>query len=228
MPQRAILKSCIKLDVSSVSFSAAGQLCYSDFDKKKGIYRSDVTDIYEKILSLYRAEGMDTVFTKANAYTFAYADRIYSAPNSSSGYYMFDADVPFYQIVLHGYIHLTSQPITSAMDRNKTFLNAVETGSELLFDGIAEDASLLSDTRYDSLYSTTFDLWKDTAVELYSKIETLLKKIAHSTITEHERIGDLARTAYDNGTVVYVNYSDTSVTYDGLDIPAEDFVLSVK
>ncbi|MGN0492024.1 MAG: DUF5696 domain-containing protein [Acutalibacteraceae bacterium] len=220
-----ILKKFTSLNVSGASMSAAGQLCYSDFDGKNGVYRSDIAGIYEGIFKKYSDSGISLAFKDANAYAFPYAERIYSAPASSSGYYMFDKDVPFYQIVLHGLVHLTGEPITSAADRETAFLFAAETGSELLFDGIAKDASVLSGTRYDYLYSTSFDLWSDTAADMYAEIKPLLEKTDKSVITSHSETGDLTVTVYENGTRVYVNYGADTVEYDGVSVPARDFAV---
>lgn len=220
-----LLNKYASLDASGASMSAAGQLCYSDFDEKNGVYRSDISGIYEGIFKKYRDSGIKLAFSDANAYAFPYADRIYSAPSSSGSYYIFDKDVPFYQIVLHGLVHLTGEPITSAADRETALLFSAETGSELLFDGISQDASVLSGTRYDYLYSTTFDLWCDTAAEMYARLKPLLEKTEKSTITAHTETGELAVTVYENGTKVYVNYGYNTVEYDGVSVPARDFAV---
>lgn len=220
-----LLRKYSSLDITGVSMSAAGQLCYSDFDEKDGIYRSDIADIYEGIFKKYCDSGIKLAFSDANAYTFPYAERIYNAPSVSGSYYMFDRDVPFYQIVLHGFIHMTTEPINSANDREASLLFAAETGSELLFNGIAEDASVLSGTRYDYLYSTTFDLWSNTAVKMYTRLKPLHEKTAKSIITDHIEIGNLTVTVYENGTRVFVNYGSYPAEYDGISIPSRDFVV---
>lgn len=211
--------------IGGVSLSAAGQLCYSDFDAKKGIYRSELSGIYEGIFKKYRDSGLQLAFYSANAYAFAYAQRIFSAPVASGRYSVFDADVPFYQIVLHGLVHLTTSPVTSAADRTTALLFAAETGSELLFDGIAADASVLSGTRYDYLYSTTFDLWSDTAAEMYARIKPLLERVGTSTISAHTVLGELTCTVFENGTAVYVNYGLAPAEYNGVTVPARDFAV---
>ena len=138
---------------------------------------------------------------------------------------MFDKDVPFYQIVLHGLLHLTTEPITSANDRETALLFAAETGSEVLFNGMSEDASVLSGTRYDYLYSTTFDLWCDTAVKMYERLKPLYEKTSNSTIIGHTETGDLTVTVYENGTQVFVNYGSYPTEYNGVSVPSRDFMV---
>ena len=220
-----LLKKYSSLDMTGASMSAEGQLCYSDFDEKNGIYRSDIAEIYEGIFKKYRDSGIKLAFSDANAYTFPYADRIYNAPSASGSYYMFDKDVPFYQIVLHGLLHLTTEPITSANDRETALLFAAETGSEVLFNGMSEDASVLSGTRYDYLYSTTFDLWCDTAVKMYERLKPLYEKTSNSTIIGHTETGDLTVTVYENGTQVFVNYGSYPTEYNGVSVPSRDFMV---
>ena len=41
---------------------------------------------------------------QANAYALPYADHIINVPLSSSKFDIFDAEIPFYQIVMHGVV----------------------------------------------------------------------------------------------------------------------------
>ncbi len=209
--------------IDGISFNTLGQYYYSDLSESNGIYRSETVGIYEDILKSYKNADKNLVFYNANAYTFAYADSIFSVPTASSQNKIFDRDIPFYQLVLRGYVNISTPNISSQIDKRYLLLKAAETGSNIAFDGMAEDASVISATAYDYLYSTTFDLWSDIAIELYKEIAPLLEKLGDSTIKAHYTIGDAAKTVFENGVIVYVNYGDSEATIDGVKLEGKQF-----
>ena len=123
-------------------------------------------------------------FDCANAYVFTYAERIFNAPNSSSRKRIYDGEVPFYQILLHGYVALTSPYLNQCATQNAAFLRAVETGSEPAYMVMYEDSSVVNDTDYSELYGTTFSMLKSDILDTYGKYSELLKKISGEEITD--------------------------------------------
>ncbi len=207
------LNSYQKLPVKEIGLGTIGNKYYSNLDSKIGFYRSGLVDVYQNLLQTYKQKGYDILTEGGNAYAIPYASKVYSTPIYSSGQDLFATDVPFYQIVFHGYVSMTGPSNIKGFQNKVTFLKAVETGSELLYDGIYADASLLSETRYNDLYSTTFGLWKDDAVAKYKEYYGILKKIYNSPITYHKQLSDgVYMTTYENGIQVIVNYSDKAYT----------------
>ena len=88
-----------------------------------------------------------------------------------------------------------------------------------------QDSDILKYTRFNDLYSTSYTLWKNSAVENYKELKPLLEKVGGSLITEHY-ISDnsMTKTVFDNGVKVYVNYGETENVYDGISVPALGFV----
>ena len=211
--------------ISSLSLSVLGSAVYSDL-KEDGTFRGDVLDIYEEILENCKSREIGIAFSTACAYAFPYAEYITDTPLFSSGYSVFDRDVPFYQIVLHGCIDMTAETLPYSLDERKIILKAAELGLNISYHGIYSDASVLSGTRYDGLYSTTFSLWKDRAASCYKELRPLLKKISGSLITGHGiTASGLTETIFDNGVRVYVNYGDTAVTENGVTVEPLGFTV---
>lgn len=218
------LKSYRTLDLKAISLSTIGQLTYSDFSNKNSFNRAGLPDIYDEILSEYRKAGITTAFTNANAYTFAYADRVFEAPVQSSGFDSFDYDVPFYQMVLHGKVNMTSPAIIQSANPLSVYLKSVEYGMELLYNGIYADSSALTGTAFDYLYSSDYGLWIDDAAEKYSEYSPLQKLIYNSEIISNTKIAEgVKKTVYQNGVTVYVNYNDETVTAENIKIEPQSF-----
>lgn len=218
------LTSLQKQNISAVSLSTLGEYCYSNFYEDNEQYRSTFPKKVAEVLQAYKDAGVKMSFDGGNAYVLPYASLITNVPTHSSGYDFFDQDVPFYQAVLHGYIPYTTESVPQSSDPEQTYLSAVETGTELLYIGIHEDASELFDTDYNYLYGSTWSLWKDKAVSQYNAYMPLLKEIHDQTIVGHRELAeDVYLTEYENGIQVAVNYGDKAVTVQGVEIPAKGF-----
>jgi hypothetical protein len=219
------IKSYTKSDVGSVGLSGVGNMFYSDFHKTDGLYRSQLVNCYLDILNKFKQNKINMVVDGGNSYVLPYVQRVFDTPIYSSGYDIFNEDVPFYQIVLHGYCNLTVPEMVQSIEPEVTYLKAVETGSELLYAGIYQPANILSDTRYDNLYSSTYSLWADDAISGYAKYSELLNKVNSKPIIAHEKIENNAyMTAFEGGINVIVNYNKSPIIYKGHEIQGMSFL----
>lgn len=219
------INSYSKLGVDGVSLSTLSNKVYSHLKQDSQMYRSKIPAIASSSLKAVAESKINVVGESANEYSFNYLSKIYKSPTFSSGYNCFNSEVPFYQIVLHGYLPMTGDTMVQSMDSETTFLKCVESGIELLWMGIYEDSVVVSDTIYDDLYGSTYTLWADDAAERYSKYQPLLEKVHDKAIVGHTEITNtVTETEYENGVKVYVNFSDADYTVDGIKIPARDFV----
>lgn len=216
-------KNYEKLQVSSLALDTLTNYCYSDFGKR-GLYRDEMLGVCTGILEEYAA-NMRLEGVAAQAYAVPYVERVLDIPLDSSQYDFFDAEIPFYSLVFHGYVALAGGDMNRSFDTRLSFLKSVETGSELRYSGTYEDVAQLKDTAASSYYSTTYTLWKDEAAALWAEYKPLLTQINASTITAYDRLtDDVVRTVYENGVTVYVNYADTAYTApDGTVVKANGF-----
>lgn len=89
----------------------------------------------------------------------------------------------------------------------------------LLFSGIYEDASTLSETAYSGLYSTTFALWREKAAAYDKEYRSLLERIHDKAIVAHRQLSDTVyKTTWEDGTVVLCNYGDSPLRQEGVTI----------
>lgn len=210
--------------IDNISLSVMGSSIYSDLSEK-GVYRSETLEIYDKILKNSVSSSNKLSFDDANAYVFPYADYITNTPMTSSGYDLFDFDIPFYQIVLHGCVDMSAGTLPYELNDRRIILKAAELGLNLSYQGMYEDSEILKYTRYNYLYSTEYTLWKDSAVKNYKELKPILEKVNGSLITEHYiSENNITKTVFDNGVKVYVNYGETENVYDGVTVPALGFV----
>lgn len=213
-----IIANAVKKGYEKISFSNLASTYYSDFSSENGIYRDGMIPYVKAILKSSNESFKGVAAAEANAYAFSSLERIWSAPTYSSTYDIFETDVPFYQLVLHGSVALTSPCIIQSQDPATEILKAVETGSELLFACTYEDSTVLIGSRYEDNYSTYYENWIDYAAEAYKAYMPLLKRIYSSEIVSHTEVSDgVFVTGYENGVRVAVNYGDKDYVLDGGD-----------
>lgn len=205
-----------------ISLGTIGNMVYSNNDSN-GTKRGNLPEIWKSILEITQGKSM---VREANAYAIPHIKHITEAPNSSSGNLLFDSDVPFYQIVLHGMVSYSSPALNMSSDIDKAFLKAIEYGASPMYKWIGQDPSKLKDTYLDYIYSAGFEKWIDTAAEQYSRFEKLYNKVYNSTILSHNKLAEgVYSIIYDGGTEVIVNYNDNEYYYSGIKVGAKDFAI---
>lgn len=217
------------------SYSAAGlsganigdltTALYGDYGKKnisRYTAMGMLTDSYEQ-LSSDMDDGI--LADGANAYAFSYVDHIKGVPLSSSRFDLFNEDIPFYQIVMHGIIPYSTTAVNADADSETLLLMAAATGSSLCYDMIYEETSLLKDTSYDKYYYANYSNWVETAAAEYKLMKPLLDKVSGAVITgyETENEGNRITTTYSNGTVVKVDLEEKTIDYNGNHIVLADY-----
>ena len=89
----------------------------------------------------------------------------------------------------------------------------------------------LQETYYTEYYSSHFDSWKDQFQDSYERYNNEISVVSNSLIVDHEYVADqVAKTTFDNGYVIYVNFGYKSYrTPSGKNIPERDYrVLKVE
>ena len=65
---------------------------------------------------------------------------------------------------------------------------------------------------------------RDFAIAAANKIQKALTGLNNKAIVSHSFAGNVAVTAYEDGTKIYVNYNNTDVTVDNITVKARDFL----
>lgn len=220
------LSNTEKLRGSHVSLSSMGDTLYSDFtNKESGLDRSNTRLLWEDMLRLADRETEKLLVDGGNGYALPHVSHVYNAPMKCTFYDIEDEDVPFYQIVLHGFVSYSTEPMNLSSNPQNLVLKAVETGSSLSACLMYAENHVLTDTNLEYVFSGNYETWMDMLCESYERVTPVLREVAQATIVGHEcLLKDVYKTQYSNGSVVYVNYSSKDVQADGYTIPAKDFI----
>ncbi|MFC5529468.1 DUF5696 domain-containing protein [Cohnella yongneupensis] len=222
-----VLKSLKNYNSGGISLRDMTESLNSDYRKNQQIDRVQSQGISTQSLSKMRDDHLSIMGNGGNAYALPYLTDITNAPMSNSKFKIEDESIPFYQMVLHGYIDYTGTPynLSTYNDVQQYVLKCLEYGAGVYFEWIYEPNYKVKDTDFDSLYAVNYELWIDQAAEIYKEVNGVLGDVQNQRIVSHEKLGEgVFKTVYENGKYVIVNYNRSEVQLDGKKIEAESYV----
>lgn len=217
-----LVKEYKKANVSGVSLGSLVQVLYGDY--AKDFYtRYDMQLLVEKALSDAQNSIGNVISDTPNQYAIGYSDQLTSIPLSSSKYDVFDYDIPFYQLVMHGVMPYSCASINADADADEAFLLAIATGSSLQYDMVYVETNELKATDYDVYYYANYEYWLETAGSEYAIAKDILTKVSGATITGYVNDGGVITTTYSNGVSTVVNTNDGTIECDGKSYALENY-----
>ncbi len=213
-----------KYDIGAVAIDSIASIVYSDFTKGSTV-RAETVDVWEEVFKNAKETVGSVMVDKANAYAFPYADVILTTPSTDAYCQIANYTVPFYQMVLSGYVNYGTEPVNLSATPEMLRLKGIETGAALTYSIFASAASDVKGTYMNYLYSSSYDLIKDTIIQYYQQDKEYYSKVGGQEIINHEILADdVTRTTFENGVKVVVNYSDAPyVTEDGTVVEAANY-----
>ncbi|MDD6205122.1 MAG: DUF5696 domain-containing protein [Firmicutes bacterium] len=222
----SLLKNLQSNKISAVSLGAIGNMLTGDYHVGALVDRNEVQQIYTDIYGMFSDAGVSIATVGGNMYTLAGTDVIYELPNQSSEFYMADETVPFYQLVIHGYIQYSGEFINQSGDSTTSMLKAVEYGAGIAYRWMYAPNKDINNVYFEDVYSVNYSAWIDDAIKFYNRYNEELGHTASLTMVKHDNISQtLTSTQYSDGTIVYVNYDEVSVSIDGYTVPARDYLV---
>lgn len=214
------------LGAEGVAFRDIGFLLSADYNPKALVTREEAKAMNVETMKEAQAAGQKVIIRSGNDYALPYADLITDMDLNGASYAIVDKNVPFYQIALHGVKDYTGEPINLANDTVEQFLQCVEYGAGLNYTFMAMDTKILQDTLHSGFYAAHYDSWKEDAVATINRYQEDMAGLNQQSIVDHEmRDSGVAVTTYEDGTKVYVNYSERMRRVDGVTIPARDYTV---
>ncbi|MCM3632720.1 DUF5696 domain-containing protein [Paenibacillus camelliae] len=223
----SLLKGLTKYDTGGIALRDLADMLNSDFLKNKQIDREQSEQISVQALQMIQQQNLEMLADGGNAYALPYVTHVTNAPMSSSKFKIEDESIPFYQMVIRGFIDYTGSPynLSTYTDERKYVLKTLEYGSNTYFKWIYEPNYSVKDTDQNDLFAVNYEIWLDQAEAIYSEVNDFLQQVSSKRISKHEKLSEeVYKTTYENGIYVIVNYSDTKVTVDGVTIDAVGYV----
>ncbi len=214
--------SFAKTGLSSLALPGIADVCTSD-NRSGGTGRGDVPGLVRDVLSNAPAKLM---LDGGNMYAAVMARHLAQAPATSSGYSITDETVPFYQMVLHGFVPYSMGLMNHAAQPRQLMLRLLEYGASPQYALIGRNLEEVADSRMVWLLSPDYRVWAEGIRAVYEELKAVLGPVAHLPITGHQNFaGGGSVTIYGDQTAVYVNNTQQDLVLDDSLVPAQGYLV---
>lgn len=214
-----ILSDMRNKNFSGFCLDDVGTTLYSDFSEN-GVLRQEASEIISSKISPL-ATSKKIMVNGGNFYMLKNVDSVINLPSTTSvaksGAYI---PVPFVQIILHGIADYTSEGINTVTD-SENLLKHIEYGICPHYEWNYEP---IEGTGENDIYY--YENTINSAADFYSEISSVLSDLRNAKITDHYEVDDgIFCTEYDNGALIYVNYTSSNYSVlSGVDVEAGSYL----
>ena len=224
----AFAKKIRNYDISGISLRDLGDELHSDKKRTNIIDREAALDVVRAALADLSDTDKAIMINSGNDYSFAYADDIVNVPLSSNDYYIVDETIPFYEMLIHGYIDYAGSPInlSDSFEEADIVLNLIENGAAPHFVFSWKNSNEIKNTALNRFYSTSYTNWKQEAIKIYNQVNDALNPVKDAAMVKHAILNNgVKAVTYDNGVVIYINPNTSDQKADGFTIPARSYLV---
>ena len=217
-----------KLDLTNISLFDMAREVNSDYidDAKRMVDREQSLGIIESQFKKMKNMDMKIMVDHGNGYAIPYADSIINMPTYGSSYHIVDEEIPFYHIVVHGFVDYAGKPFNLSSNIRDDFLRMLETGGYPYFIGSYQESFEVKDTKFAHLYALHYGDWIELAADIYQAANKVLKDVQAQRIVDHKKLMDnVYQTTYENGKTIIINYNRQSVNVYNQIIDGQDFIV---
>lgn len=203
-----------KIGISGLTFEDLGEYLFDDYTSGT-LLRAE----YVKLLKDNLTE--EDAIIGGNSCMLGTIRLLREVPEQSSLISLGDYSVPFYQMVMHGSVAYTGQPINLYYDDIGQLLKMIEYGYTPCFELTNESVSQLSSTDYQMLFSAKFDTWKDEIAEYAAQFMELNEQIGTKCFTNHRQLSENVYESVFEDVHIFLNYG----AEEELGVPGESWIL---
>ncbi len=170
-------------DNKNIALGNLGKELHSNYKTNEGVSRAWAEKDHVKVLQAF--DGYDIAVSTGNFYTWKFASHIFGLSTGSSEYMTESSGIPFTQIMLHGYVNYSLEPLNQTGDYETALLLALETGSAFTFRWMGAEDSVFDYTEFYNYFSLNYTSTFDRAVEIYKEAAKVLNDVVNESITDH-------------------------------------------
>lgn len=210
-------------EVKNIAVSGVSNNMFSYSYKGDFYTRNDTANTYAGTLSEI-SKNTDMIMEEPYVYLWNNANAIIDMPLGSSDYMYMNEEIPFLSMVLKGIVPMYSDYVNFEANKQEFFLQMIEAGVYPSFFVTQEDSSDLILTNSASLYSTAYSTYKNMIIDYDKQFREFSLLVDGANMLGHERTDNgITKVTYSNGVTVYINYTDSAQTVDGITVDAMSY-----
>lgn len=211
---------------TGVAMEGFGSTLYEDYEDSRRITRTGFKQLCTDLFRTAKEQAVPVAMDGFAPYLLENSDYAFNLPMKASNYILLSEQVPFLQMVLHGYYPYSDVvPGNLSNDLTETKLRWIEYGYTPTFLLTYKNGDKLKDTDFNLLFSSEYTLWGDDIVEIGREFSEKLASVYYSPMVYHTVENNVATVKYENGKTVMINYNNTDVTVNGVVIKARDYII---
>lgn len=211
---------------TGIAMEGFGSTLYEDYEESRRITRTGFKQLCGDLFRAAKEQSVPMAMDGFAPYLLENSDYAFNLPMKASNYILLSEEVPFLQMVLHGYCSYSDVvPGNLSNDLTETKLRWIEYGYMPTFLLTYENGDKLEKTDFNLLFSSEYALWGDDVVEISRELTEKLASVYYSPMVYHHVENQVATVKYENGKTVIVNYNDTDVTVNGVAVKARDYTI---
>lgn len=221
-----VISSYTKEGMQAISVADGTNMLYSDYtgNAARTTSRQQAVDNLIAGYEMINQSGLTFVSGAANDYALPYVDYLKDVPLYSSNFDVYDYDIPFYELVIHGYIPYTTKAKNASSSADELFVYSVVTGTPLHYEVMYEDPNEFTDSSYDELFYAYYSGWVEDICAEYKFMQKYVLPLTDETIEDFQRIDRYNyKSTFSDGTVVEVNLETQQIVINGTEVKLSDF-----
>ncbi len=177
-------------DNPNLSVSTLGSDINSNFDEDNLQNREQSLGYIKALFSKMSNERNYSLMTDVgNIYSVEYVDHIVNATIDSTHHKNSSYTVPFYGLVLHGYVSYAGTPINNSGSPDYDILRAIENGASLYYILCCQNTnSLKEDPELSKYYGIDYNNWFEKILVQYKTLNDAIGSLQSYEITDHKTI----------------------------------------
>lgn len=210
------LNNTRSLEPQSVTLEGIFNRLYSDYSDGY-LSVTDVIELYDATLAAYKSTyGVKYDAVTPNQYLWQHVDRYLQTPMFTSQHLIETDAVPFLQLVLNGTMELYGPYVNFSFYTDADILRMIDYNVFPSFALTNDPSYELISTPLTRFYSTEYINYEVMIQDVYAQLDSIYSQLNGSAwIDRQVKSNGVIANYYESGAVVYINYTDESVSVDG-------------
>ena len=205
------------IGIGNVALADLGDILIESLYRRNPVDREHARLIASDQMRRLANEFNNVVVFGGNDYSLRHASHLVDVPVRTDWFYIINHEVPFYQMVMHGFVEFAGHSVNLQPNPNarRDLLNSIATGAAPRFTMTAQPTRLFQFSPHERLYSTHYVNWVEQAIEQYHVFNNIHRYLRDKRIVDFIILADgsmdqdgmskVTVTVFEDGTRIYVN-----------------------
>jgi len=224
-----------RVGIDGLALADMGDVLSESVYRRNPIDREHSRLLISEQMGRIEAEIPNLVIFGGNDYSFPFASHLVDVPTDTDRFFIIDYEVPFYSMVLHGFIEFagTATNMRENFSPTNALLNSMTTGAAPRYILTAQPTRNTQFSPHERFYSTHYVNWMEMAIWHYYHFNNVFAPLRGEQMVDFRVLSgrrddivipqQVTVTIFSDGTRIYVNNTYHTFEYYGVIIPPRWF-----